>query len=123
MERRELALDRCPVLLERRGAAREQVEDRSGGKTRGDEALVHPITRDGVDQPGRIPDEQRALPRDPGASPAEREPVAAEAVEIAELEPVRLAGALEMLASASGPRSASRPTPTLAWSPFGNTQA
>ena len=114
-------VDRRLVRLERRRAAGEQVEDRGGGEPRRDEALVHPVARDGVDQPGRVADEERPLARDPRAGPAQRQPVAAQLLELVRVEPVRLADAAEVLAELRA-LLCQPPTPTFAWSPFGKTQ-
>ena len=98
MQRRELGVDRRLVGLERRRAPGEQVEDRGGREPRGDEALVHAVAGDRVDQPGRVADEQRALAGDPRARPPQRQPVAAQLSSALGLEPVRLAGPAQVLA-------------------------
>ena len=100
----------------------EQVEDRRGGEPRRDEALVHPVARDRVDQPGRVADEQRPLAGDARPRPPQRQPVAAQALERrrrrGRAPRKRAAGAR----GASGPSLCQPPTPTFAWSPFGKTQ-
>jgi len=49
------AVDRRLVGLQRIGAACEQCKDRLGREACGDEALVHPVARDRVDQTGGVP--------------------------------------------------------------------
>ncbi len=56
-----------------------------------------PSPDDRVDQPGRIADEERPLPGDLGARTAERQSVAAEAVELPRLEAVGFAGSPKVL--------------------------
>ena len=70
VERAELGVERGAVRRERRGATGQEVEDRRRGEARRDEALVHAVPRDGVDQPGGVPDEERALARDRRSGPA-----------------------------------------------------
>ena len=99
MQRRQRQVEGDLVRLERRGAAGEEVEDRVGREPRGDEALVHPVARDGVDQPSGVAEQQRPLAGDRRARAPQRQPVAAQALERLGRKPVRLAHAPQVLAN------------------------
>src|SRR3954468_7907212 len=106
MERRELAVDRvlvpadAPALApaEGRSAAGRRVEDGGRREPRRDEALVHPVARDRIDQPGGVADEERALTCDSNAGAAQRQTMPAQRGKLRGLEPVCLAEAPEVRA-------------------------
>src|SRR5262249_51740784 len=93
---RELALHRLLVRLQARGTSTEEVKDRRSGEPRRDEALVHAVARDRVDQAGGVADEQWPFGRNPGALVAERQPMPAQLLELGGVEAVGLTGATEV---------------------------
>ena len=100
MQRPERRVDLYLVRNQVRRAPREQVEDRGAREARGDEALLHPVARDGVDEAGRVADEERAIRGDARPGPAEREPVAAHALELVDRDAVPGAHARKVFAEA-----------------------
>src|SRR5262249_59043284 len=88
--------------LERGGAPRQEIADRSCSEVRRDEALVHAVARHRVDQPRRVADEQGSLPGDPGVRTAKRKPVPSKVLEVSGLEAVRSTGFAQELPN-SGP--------------------
>ena len=86
------------VGSEGRGATGQQVGDRAAREPRGDEALVHTVARDRVDETCRVAHEQRAIRHDPRRRPAQRQPVAPNVGELVRGETVRLTDAPEVLA-------------------------
>ncbi len=73
-----------------------------------DEALVHPVTGNRIDQPGRVTDEQGAFAGDARAGATEGQPVSSHILELRGNETVGRADAREMLAQ---PRPLLRPRP------------
>src|SRR5262249_29360333 len=67
------------VAVERVLAAAEQITHALGGQRGADESLVHPVTRDRVDEAGSIADQDGSAVRDGIAGPAERQAKAAQA--------------------------------------------
>ena len=98
MERRELGVDCRLVRDEALFATGQQIDDRGGREARGDEALVHAVAGNGVEEAGGVADEQRALARDARPGQAQRQPVAAQRVERLGRETVALAHAAQVLA-------------------------
>src|SRR5215218_9835966 len=96
------------VRIETQGPSGEDVEGRIHGVLRAQEPLEHPISRDRVDQAGRVADDERASTRERGARRAERQPVPANLLEVGGGHPVRLAESPQMVAER---RSFSYPAP------------
>src|SRR5262249_19674761 len=76
------------VRLERRGAAREDVERRLGGEARAQEALVHAVTGERVDEACGVADEERVASRERRPGAAERQAVAAQALDPGVVDPM-----------------------------------
>src|SRR5476649_2851488 len=77
MERQERRVDRALVWLERSSMPPEQVEDRRRRVLRRDEALVHAVAGDRVDQPRGVADQERSIAGDARTGAAERQAVPA----------------------------------------------
>src|SRR5919204_2884261 len=96
----ERGVEAALVRLEVVSAAGEQVERRVRGEARADRRLVDPVSRQRVDQPGRVADQQRAAGDDAVVGPAHRQPVAAQVGQLALVDAVEAAEAAQLLAKA-----------------------
>jgi hypothetical protein len=85
------------VGIETRCPAGEEVERRVRRVLRAEEALEHPVSRDGVDQSGGVADDERASACERGPSGTEREPVPADLLEVGGSDPVSLAEVAQVL--------------------------
>ena len=98
MKRGELVAHSLLVRKTRRGAAGEELHHRGCGEPTRDEALVHPVARDRIDQARGVPHDEHPLARDPRAGAAQRQTMPAQLLELVGLDPMRRAGALQVLA-------------------------
>src|SRR5215213_9731258 len=78
-------------------------KDGLGSEPRRHEGLVHPVSRQRVDKPRRVADEQGALCRGPGSRPTHRETKAADAFEPFLRDAVLTADAREVCSQARAP--------------------
>lgn len=87
-----------PVGIEIQGPPGEEVERRVRRVLRAQKPLEHPVSRDRVDQAGRVADDERASTRQRGTRRAERQPVPANLLEVGSGHPVHLAESPQMVA-------------------------
>ena len=124
VERRELVARRparTAASVEARPASSSMTA--AAASRAGDEALVHPVARDRVDQARRRP-RRRGPARRRSACPAAAAAAGARAAPRDRSGSSPCASQARLRCSRSfGPSLCQPPTPTFAWSPFGNTQA